>query len=171
MSQPAKLALIVDDEESMRYVLSSQLTQMGYVCVAVSSGRDALNKAAVQDFDLMMLDVKMPGMSGLEVLGKFRPEHPDTCVVMLSALVDAAIAAEAIKRGADDYLTKPYHAVDLGKRLLRAHERREVTVQSERENWPSNEAIRERDTIREITKDLVAQQMAVHERLNKRSSR
>ncbi|MFH1560433.1 MAG: response regulator [Chloroflexota bacterium] len=171
MSQPVKKALIVDDEESMRYVLSSQLSKLGYECVTVSSGRDALDKAACQDFDLMMLDVKMPGMSGLEVLGKFRTDHPETCVVVLSALVDAVIAVEAIKRGADDYLTKPYHSIDLSKRLQRAHERRELTLQSEREHWPSNEAVRERDTIREITKDLVAQQMAVYERLSSRPGR
>ena len=156
MNQPVKKALIVDDEESMRYVLSSQLSQLGYECVAVSSGRDALDQAAAQDFDLMMLDVKIPGMSGLEVLGKFRRDHPNTCAVMLSALVDAAIAAKAIKRGADDYLPKPYHAIDLGKRLQRTHERRDLTLQSERENWPLNEATRERDIISEITKDLVA---------------
>ena len=168
MSQHVKKALIVDDEESMRYVLSSQLSKLDYECVAVSNGRDALDQAARQDFDLMLLDVKMPGMSGLEVLTKFRPDHPETCVVMLSALVDAAIAAEAIKRGADDYLTKPYQTVGLSKRLQRAHERRELILQSERENWPSNEAARERDTIREITKDLVAQQMALHEQLNSR---
>ena len=93
MSRPKQTALIVDDESSIRNILSAQLEELGYECVAVSGGEEALDKVARHQFDLMMLDVKMPGMSGLEVLTRFRDDHLETCVVMLSGLVDATIAS------------------------------------------------------------------------------
>ena len=88
MSVPTKKALVVDDEESMRYVVALQLNHLGYECVTASSGVEALEKLGIQSFDLMMLDILMPGMSGLEVLSKARIDYPRICIVMLSALVD-----------------------------------------------------------------------------------
>ena len=126
MNHLRKVALIADDEEPIQYLLSRQLQQLGYSCVSVSSGQEALDKAARRDFSLMLLDVKMPGMSGLEVLRKFRPHHPETCVVMLTAVVDRAIFDEAVKLGADDFVLKPCRPEYLVMRLHRAHERREL---------------------------------------------
>ena len=124
-----KPALIVDDEQPIRYLLSKQLEQWGYVCAAVSSGQEALEKLASRQFELMLLDVRMPGMSGLEVLRQLRDDHPAMCVVMLSALLDVKIMAEAIALGADDYITKPCDPDDLNIRLRKAHEHRELVNQ------------------------------------------
>ena len=93
---------------------------------AVSSGQEALEKLASRTFDLMLLDVRMPGMSGLEVLRQSRDDHPAMCVVMLTALVDIKVNAEAIALGADYHVTKPCDPDDLNVRLRRAHEIREV---------------------------------------------
>ncbi len=122
-------ALIVDDEQPVQYLLSKQLEQWGYDCAAVSSGQEALEKLANKQFDLMLLDVRMPGMSGLEVLRQSRDDHPAMCVVMLSALMDVKVIAEAIALGADDYITKPCDPDDLSIRLRKAHEHRELVNQ------------------------------------------
>ncbi len=121
-----KSVLIVDDELPIRYMLSKQLEQWGYDCVAVSSGQEALEKLANKQFDLMLLDVRMPGMSGLDVLRQSRDDHPAMCVVMLTALMDLKLNVEVIALGADYYVTKPCDPDDLKVRLRRAHEIREV---------------------------------------------
>ncbi len=122
-------ALIVDDEQPVQYLLSKQLEQWGYVCAAVSSGQEALDKLGTRQFALMLLDVRMPGMSGLEVLRQSREDHPAMCVVMHSALMDVKVIAEAIALGADDYITKPCDPDDLNIRLRKAHEHRELVNQ------------------------------------------
>ena len=121
-----KSVLIVDDEAPIQYLLSKQLEQWGYVCAAVSSGQEALEKLASRQFDLMLLDVRMPGISGLEVLRQSRDDHPAMVVVMLSALMDVKVIAEAIAMGADDYIAKPCDPDDLNIRLRKAHEHREL---------------------------------------------
>jgi len=122
-------ALIVDDEQPVQYLLSKQLEQWGYVCATVSSGPEALEKLGSGHFDLMLLDVRMPGMSGLEVLRQWRDDHPAMCVVMLRALMDVKVIAEAIAMGADDYMTKPCDPDDLKIRLQMAQEHRELVIQ------------------------------------------
>ncbi len=107
-------------------MLSKQLEQWGYVCAAVSSGQEALDKLGTRQFALMLLDVRMPGMSGLEVLRQSRDDHPAMCVVMLTALMDLKLNVEVIALGADYYVTKPCDPDDLNVRLRRAHEIREV---------------------------------------------
>ena len=129
-------ALIVDDEQPVQYLLSKQLEQWGYVCAAVSSGHEALEKLANKQFDLMLLDVRMPGMSGMEVLRQSRDDHPAMCVVMLSALMDVKVIAGAIALGADDYITKPCDPDDLKIRLRKAHEHRELVNQGPRARVP-----------------------------------
>ena len=165
MSRPKQTALIVDDESSIRNILSAQLEELGYECVAVSGGEEALDKVARHQFDLMMLDVKMPGMSGLEVLTRFRDDHLETCVVMLSGPVDATIASEAMKHGADDYVTKPCDLDYLSMRLRRAHERRDLAKQQGPDQSPSGETAPKQVNPHEITEDLVNQQVARYQRL------
>ena len=156
MSPSSKTALIVDDEESVRDLLFRQLKHLGYDAVAVPSGQKALEQMASQRFDLVMLDVRMPRMSGLEVLRQLRRSHPDTCIVMLSAVVDVEITASALSLGADDYVTKPGSADYLRVRIeaAQAHSRRV------RRGEPPREV-----SLDEITKDLVHQQVALFERL------
>ncbi len=164
MSQ-RKNALIVDDEELVRILLSEQLGELGYECTVVSSGEEALKTAAHQEFDLMMLDVKMPAMSGLEVLKRFRPDHPAICVVMLTGFVETSVAAEAMELGADDYITKPCDLEYLRTRLEGAYLRREETRESQEEPERSEAPTRKEVDHREVTKGLVNQQLHLHKRL------
>ncbi|MEE8373041.1 MAG: response regulator, partial [Dehalococcoidia bacterium] len=78
--------LVVDDEESIRSILSRKLETEGYFCVTASDGREAVEKASQHEFDLVLTDIKMPGMSGIEVLSHMVAEHPDTCVIMITAV-------------------------------------------------------------------------------------
>ena len=104
--------LIVDDEQVVCDLLSEELTERGYLCTAVLSGQEALAKTKEEHFDLVLLDVRLPGMSGMEVLRKLSEERPSFPVIMITALNDASTAVEAMKLGAYDYIVKPF---DLGQ--------------------------------------------------------
>jgi DNA-binding NtrC family response regulator len=122
--------LIVDDEGSIRDILCRKLESEGYNCVVAANGREALWKAFMQDFDLVLMDIKMPGLSGMEALPKMVTDHPDTCVVMLTAVADLETAVEAMKVGAYDYLPKPFNIDDLIMKVERALERRRLVLEN-----------------------------------------
>lgn len=122
--------LVVDDEESIRSVIARKLESEGYECVVASDGKLAVETATEQDFDLVLTDIKMPGMSGMEVLSRVVEEHPDTCVIMITAVSDAQIAVEAMKLGAVDFVTKPFDLEALRLRVERALERRRLILEN-----------------------------------------
>ncbi|MFH1143776.1 MAG: sigma-54 dependent transcriptional regulator [Candidatus Eisenbacteria bacterium] len=99
--------LIVDDDETLRRVLADRLHYWGHTVVQAEGGEAALLQAAQQSFDLILLDLSMPGMSGLEVLDGLREAGCSAERVVLTAHGSVTKAVEAMKRGADDFLTKP----------------------------------------------------------------
>src|SRR2546423_1107692 len=109
--------LIADDEDSLRWVLEKGLRQAGYEVTAVKDGAAAIRAVEDEAFDLIFLDVRMPGMDGLTVLGKMRERRADACVVVMTAHGTMETAIQAMQRGAYDYLTKPF---DLDEVLLLA---------------------------------------------------
>jgi len=126
-----KLAiLVVDDEESIRGLLRRKLGADGYECDMAADGKEALWKAFMRDFDLVLMDIKMPGLSGMEALPQMVTDHPDTSVVMLTAVSDAKTAVEAMKLGAYDFITKPFDLDDLSLRVKRALERRRLVLEN-----------------------------------------
>jgi DNA-binding NtrC family response regulator len=108
MSESARHVLIVDDETNVRRVLGTVLEQAGYYTTRAESGEQALQLVRAQDPDLVLTDLKMPGMDGLELLQKLREGFPEIPVVMLTAHGTVENAVEAMKRGAHDFLTKPF---------------------------------------------------------------
>jgi DNA-binding response OmpR family regulator len=104
--QGAKL-LIVDDEKAMRVSLSEIFTLRGAQVTAAADGREAVELLNQHDFDLMLLDLKMPGMSGIQVLEVAQKVRPATVVVLLTAHATLDSAISAMRRGAFDYLLKP----------------------------------------------------------------
>jgi putative two-component system response regulator len=122
--------LVVDDEEAIRNLLCRKLEADGFYCEAAADGKEALWKAFMKDFDLVLMDIKMPGMSGMEALSKLITDHPETSVVMITAVVDTQTAVEAMKLGAYDYVTKPFDLEDLNARVKRALERRRLMVEN-----------------------------------------
>ncbi|MEE8470015.1 MAG: response regulator [Dehalococcoidia bacterium] len=130
MDGPKASILLVDDEESVRTAVSRTLQAENYNCVLAASGKEALKKASKQDFDVVLLDVKMPGLSGIEVLPRIIRKHPDTVVIMATAVVDLQTAVEALNLGACDYMTKPFDMNDLIIRVERALEGKRLVRQN-----------------------------------------
>lgn len=106
--------LIVDDEVIMRESLSGWLARDGHAVTTASSGEEALEKLEQSHFDILLVDIKMEGISGLEVLRKVKENDPDVAIVMITAYGSIATAIEAMKNGAYDYLLKPFDPNQLG---------------------------------------------------------
>jgi DNA-binding NtrC family response regulator len=106
--------LIVDDELIMRQSLAGWLELDGYQVETAGSGEDALEKMKETRFDILLLDIKMEGMSGLEALKHVKETDPDVAVVMITAYGSISTAIEAMKGGAHDYLLKPFDPEQLG---------------------------------------------------------
>jgi sigma-B regulation protein RsbU (phosphoserine phosphatase) len=102
--------LVVDDEEVERDILAFHLRKQGFAVTAAADGSEALRVVRGQRFDLVLLDVVMPGLSGLEVLAALRQTHPatDLPVIMATAKDEGKDVVRALKLGANDYLTKPF---------------------------------------------------------------
>ena len=111
--------LIVDDEKNIRLTVSTTLKTMKCETDAAVNGEEALTKIAQKEYDLILLDIKMPGMDGMTVLERIRKIRPDISVMMITAHGTVANAVDAMKSGAVDFLQKPFtpdeirHAVAL----------------------------------------------------------
>lgn len=108
-----KRILVVDDDESLRWVTQAQLQQSGYEVSAAADGNGALEIMRQAAPDLVITDLKMPGMSGLELLRKIRTDFPEIIVIMVTAFGTVENAVEAMKAGAYDYITKPVNMDEL----------------------------------------------------------
>jgi two-component system nitrogen regulation response regulator GlnG len=109
--------LIADDEDALRWVLEKGLRQAGYEVTSVKDGSAAIRAVEAAPYDLVFLDVRMPGVDGLAALARMREVRADACVVVMTAHGTMETAIQAMQRGAYDYLTKPF---DLDEVLLLA---------------------------------------------------
>jgi two-component system NtrC family response regulator len=114
--------LVVDDDPSLRRVLQAQLEQEGYEVAVAASVQQTLSVLELRSVDLVITDLKMPGISGLELLKHARSQYPQTIVIVLTAFGTVDTAVEAMKAGAYDYLTKPVHPDELLMIVRRALE-------------------------------------------------
>jgi DNA-binding NtrC family response regulator len=105
--------LIVDDDSNLRQNIQFILDKGGMKAAMASSGEEALQKLRTTAFDLVLLDVQMPGMGGLEALRIMRERHPDVGVIMCSVIKDIVVAVEAMHAGALDYVTKDFSPPEL----------------------------------------------------------
>jgi two-component system nitrogen regulation response regulator GlnG len=119
--------LIADDEESIRWVLSKALNKKGFTVDLASDGSEALALFRQHTYHLALLDIKMPDVTGLDLLSRFHEEHPETLVVIMTAESSMKNAVEAMKRGAYDYITKPFDLDTLDAIILKARKSFEVT--------------------------------------------
>ena len=104
----SKSILIVDDEKNIRLTLEHCLKPLHYLVESAVNGEEALNLLEHQEYHLILLDLKLPGMNGLEVLRKLRENHPQIKVVIITAHGTVEAAVEAMKLGAADFLQKPF---------------------------------------------------------------
>lgn len=118
--------MVVDDEENIREVLSGYLQSLGYSVVTAVDGEDALSKFKRGSFDLIVSDLLMPTIDGLELLKKIREQDRDVIFLMITGYPSIETAVEAIKKGAYDYITKPFHMEDVKLRIERAFEKKNL---------------------------------------------
>lgn len=112
--------LYVDDEDQLLLLVKNQLTVEGFTVETVNSGEAAFEILSKKTFDVVLLDIRMPRISGIDVLKHIQQKSIKCRVIMLTAVDDLSVALEAVKGGAIDYLTKPYEFETLVKAILRA---------------------------------------------------
>ena len=117
------LILVVDDDEAIRDTLYELLSEQ-YLCQTAETAEKALARLEVDSYDVVLTDISMPGLSGLELLGHVRQKYPETPVIVISGISDQEHAKGLIKLGAFDYLLKPFRLEIVEKSVKRAVEYR-----------------------------------------------
>jgi two-component system alkaline phosphatase synthesis response regulator PhoP len=113
----AQKILVIEDEPTLARLLSYTLSQDGYDTKVIDHGGDGLQEAMQQAYDLLILDIMLPGMSGFEVLSKLRQKGNKTPVIILTARNAEEEVVQGLKYGADDYITKPFGVAELLARV------------------------------------------------------
>ena len=120
VSVPASRLLIVDDELHVRESLSRWFIEDGYDVVTASSGKDALALLGETPVDVIITDIRMPGMDGLELQRRIREVNPNVAIVLITAYASVSTAVQALKEGAYDYVTKPFDPEELSRVVAKA---------------------------------------------------
>jgi putative two-component system response regulator len=126
MTSQQEILLIVDDEAAIRKLLRQKLSREGYQCEEADSAEQALNRLEAGSIALAILDIKMLGKSGIELLVEIKSGYPDTAVIMATAVNDINIAIQCLKQGADDYICKPFNLEEVSLSVQRALEKRRL---------------------------------------------
>jgi len=131
MSSRSRL-LIVDDDTAMREMLASLFSDRGYAIDEATSAAEALEQAGEQCFDVVLSDIRMPGKTGIEMVGELRSLLPETPVVLMTAFGSIDSAVESMRAGAFDYITKPFEPDAVVLTIERALERRALEEENRR---------------------------------------
>ena len=152
--------LVVDDEEGIRQALDRFLTRLGYRVFQAASGAEALDRQAAEQPQVMLSDIRMPNMTGVELVPKALAQDSDLAVIMLTAIDEPRTAIECMKLGAYDYLIKPVDLDELEMSLQGALRLRQLEVDRRQlEQWLAREvAVRTRDLEERTT---VAEEIAL----------
>ncbi len=145
--------LIVDDEESVRDSLYNWFIEDGYTVECAENAKKALHLLEDKEFDIILADIKMPGMDGMEMHRRIRALNRDSIVIIMTAFASVDTAVQALKDGAFDYITKPFDPDDLSHLIRNAAA--QISLRSE------NEALRSRVTTLEDIDDLIGKSEAI----------
>ncbi len=129
--RPYKI-LIVDDELSVRASLEEWFTEDGFQVVTAESAEDALMKMHSGPYDLILLDIKMPGMDGITLQGKIKEIDPNAMIIIITAYASVDTAVKALKQGAFDYITKPFDPDDLSNLVNNALKQKHLSDENQR---------------------------------------
>ena len=130
MTRKQGVILLVDDEEMIRRLLYQKLSAEGYRCEQAANAKRALEKLKDGVIELVILDIKMPGKSGVKLLPEIKAKYPDTAVIMATAVSDANTAINCMKAGAYDYVTKPFNLDEVSFSVRRALEMRRLELEN-----------------------------------------
>jgi putative two-component system response regulator len=122
--------LITDDEVAVRRLMHEILSREGYQCGEAGNADELMEKMRLSPADLVILDIKMPGKTGVEVLPEIKAGYPDTAVMMATAVTDTDTAVECMKQGAYDYLTKPFNLTEVILSVERALEKKQLELEN-----------------------------------------
>jgi two-component system KDP operon response regulator KdpE len=131
MNQPAIRVLVVDDEAAIRRALRPPLVELGFHVTEASRGEEALQLLRAGSFDVVLLDINMPGIGGIETLRRIRAFAPRLPVLMVTVRDGEEEKVEALEQGADDYVTKPFSIRELIARIRTAHRRVHAPARAE----------------------------------------
>jgi len=151
----AARVLIVDDEAHVRSMVGSTLERRGYEVQLASSGREALEMLAMNEYDLVLTDIVMQDLNGIALLERIHAQHPNLPVVMVTAIHDISVAIDAMRRGAYDYLLKPFERDHLMNTVERALKHRQVLEESHNYQQNLEQMVRARtEMLRHAMEDL-----------------
>jgi putative nucleotidyltransferase with HDIG domain len=152
--RPARI-LVVDDENHVRSMIGATLERHGYDVQLAASGREALELLAQNTFDLVLTDIVMQDGNGIMLLDRIRGKQPNTPVVMVTAIHDISVAIDSMRRGAYDYLLKPFEREHLIATVVRALEHRQVLEESHSYQQNLEQVVRARtEMLRQAMEDL-----------------
>jgi putative two-component system response regulator len=120
--------LVIDDEAVIRRLLCQKLSSEGYTCKEAINAEDFFEKLKSDQVGLVILDIKMPGKSGIEILPEVKANYPDTAVIMATAVTELSVAIQCIKKGADDYICKPFNLDEVSLSVKSALEKRQLQL-------------------------------------------
>ena len=148
--------LVVDDDEVFRSTLARMFARRGFQVHEAADGESALAEAQRKMFDVAILDLKLPGLSGIELLEKFRDSHSECEIIVLTGQGTIELAVQAMKLGAYDFLPKPFPVRDLEKLVVKAHERGQLRRENQRlrlllqRSQPQSEMVGQSEAMREV---------------------
>jgi putative two-component system response regulator len=128
-SDPARV-LVVDDEVIVREILCRKLRQLGYNCSAAPSGESGLALLSSAPYDLLLMDLTIPGMDGIALMREARRDCPDLAIILVTSVTDIETAVGALKDGAYDYITKPFSLEEVSISVARALEKRRLLIEN-----------------------------------------
>src|SRR5258705_7656626 len=129
---PRARILVVDDEVQVVHIFQDLLTQQGYQVEACDNGDDAILKVTTGKFDLVLTDINLPGVDGLEVIRAAKAADKDTCVILITGYASTTTAIDALRQGAYDYITKPFDLWETAKAIERGLESRFLVIENRR---------------------------------------
>lgn len=123
MNNDAAHILVVDDEGAIRYSVSKTLQRVGYTVHEAASGEEALEMMKKQEYDVVLTDIRMPGLTGVELLKRIKEAAPDAIVILMTGYASLGTAVESLRLGAHDYLIKPSSSQDIRQSVAKGVER------------------------------------------------
>jgi DNA-binding response OmpR family regulator len=161
MGEAEARVLVVDDERFFREAIRDALAAAGHACIAAESGHEALQRAHEPRLGVVILDIQMPGMNGLDVLRRLRESHPLLRVIILSSHTEQEVVLDALRLGATDYLAKPLHEEELVLAVERALEGHEVASRWEQLRGRVQALPAKLAELREVAASAVGEERAV----------
>jgi len=147
--------LIVDDDAAILKLLECKLSREGYNCVTADRSEKALGFVRANSVDVALIDVKMPGMDGIELTQSIKQVDPDLCVVMMTGYPDVDHAVDAMRSGAEDYIFKPFNLDEVSMSIQRALQKRELIIQNRNHQRDLERKVNEKtEEIGRANKDL-----------------